>query len=150
MGDIPSNAHRDKSDVIHIGVKEIFNHQHKDIAIIRLNENVNLTEKIQPICLPSDDNYNLSNLELHVCQKSHTHSLRKHSVVKSISVIPLSDQDCRIMFKRKNVIVTDEEFCAWDETGDTCTGDLGGPLVGKIDDNYHIVGLNSYVNAKVI
>lgn len=76
--------------------------------------------------------------------------MRKHSVVKSISVIPLSDQDCRIMFKRKHVTVTAEEFCAWDETGDTCTGDLGGPLVGRANDKYQVVGLNSYLNAKVI
>lgn len=53
------------------------------------------------------------------------------------------------MFHRKKAIFTLEEFCAWDEYGDTCTGDVGGPLMGSVNGKWHLIGLNSYANAKV-
>lgn len=70
--------------------------------------------------------------------------------VSNVPASPLKSRDCSIMLKRKQAKLTHTEFCAWDETGDTCTGDLGGPLVGKrIDGRYRVIGLNSYVNTKV-
>lgn len=131
-----------------IGVSEIFKHKSKDIALIKLSEAINITDHITPICLPEDGRYNnFRELELHICKR--TKKSRK-SIVSIVPVSPLSPQDCSIMFERKNANFSHRfELCAWDEIGDTCTGDLGGPLVGKVNGHYQVIGLNSYVNVKV-
>lgn len=53
------------------------------------------------------------------------------------------------MFARKGGQLAEDELCAWDVRGDTCTRDLGGPLSVKINERYHVVGLNSFVNVEV-
>lgn len=135
--------------VLTIGIDRIYKHQYKDIAIIRLIEKINFTDFITPVCLPEDDNYNFRELQFHICKRSSSKSITKLPINRYVSVSPLSPQDCTIMFHRKHAIFTLEEFCAWDETGDTCTGDLGGPLVGKLNGRYQVIGLNSYVNTRV-
>lgn len=53
------------------------------------------------------------------------------------------------MYHRKGVnFNTREEFCSWDERLDTCTGDLGAPLIGKVDDRFHVIGLSSFATAR--
>lgn len=64
--------------------------------------------------------------------------------MESVSVTPLAPRDCNIYFRRKGATVSEDEFCAWDESGDTCTGDLGGPLISKLSGRFYVVGLNSY------
>lgn len=68
--------------------------------------------------------------------------------VYSVPVTPLSSQDCTIMFQRKRAHYTLDEFCAWDEAGDTCTGDLGGPLVAETNGRSVLIGLSSYISTK--
>lgn len=109
-----------KSNIIHIGIEEIFQHKNRDIALIKLAENVNFTNFVRPICLPDNDHYNFTELYMHMCKKTF-----KNSVVSTVTTSPLPPQDCEIMFKRKRATITAEEFCAWDEIGDSCTGDLG-------------------------
>lgn len=152
MGDTPTwggQISHNRSNIIHIKVDEIIKHKYKDIAIIKLEENVNFTDLIQPICLPIDDSYNFRELQLHVCKRPTSMSINRVPMVTNVSVSPLSPQDCSIMFQRKRAQFTRGEFCAWDEVGDTCTGDLGGPLIGTINGQYHVIGLNSYINALV-
>lgn len=62
----------------------------------------------------------------------------------TILATPLSNRDCHIYFKRNGGIISTDEFCAWDEKGDTCTGDLGAPLIGKDNGRFFVVGLHSY------
>lgn len=130
LGDAPvwggSENDVNKSSVIHIGIEEIFQHKNRDIALIKLAENVNFTNFIRPICLPDNDHYNFTELYQHMCKKTS-----KHTEVSTVTTSPLSPQDCEIMFKRKRATITTEEFCAWDETGDSCTGDLG--ILTKIE-----------------
>lgn len=69
--------------------------------------------------------------------------------VSSLSVLPISPQDCSTLFHRKGAnFNAREEFCTWDERVDTCTDDLGGPLLGVQNNRYHVIGLSSYVTTK--
>lgn len=103
---------------------------------------------IQPICLPTSDNYNFRELFLHICRKSRNATPPKVKV-QTLSILPLSPQDCSTLFHRKGANLNSrEEFCTWDERGDSCTGDLGGPLIGKQDDRFHVIGLSSYVTSR--
>ncbi|KAG4068738.1 hypothetical protein HA402_002429 [Bradysia odoriphaga] len=139
-----SDSEVNKSSIVHVGIEEIFQHKNRDIALIKLAENVNFTNFIRPICLPDNDHYNFTELYLHMCKKEF-----KRSSVSTVTASPLSPQDCEIMFKRKRASITTEEFCAWDETGDSCTGDLGGPLTAIDNGRYSVIGLNSHINSRV-
>lgn len=135
--------------MVSIDVEQIFQHHRKDIAVIKLAKPVNSTQSISPICLPDHDNYNYRELHLHMCKRKSSHATPSAPYVYSVPVTPLSPQDCSIMFQRKKARYTLDEFCAWDEVGDTCTGDLGGPLVADVNGRSVLIGLNSYISVKV-
>lgn len=150
-------------------VEEIILHPKRDIALVKMTKPVNFTgekeskaftelllkplpfsslELIQPICLPTSENYNFREMILHSCRKIKNRiPARVH--VESMSVLPVSPQDCSTLFHRKGANFSSrEEFCSWDERVDTCTGDLGAPLIGLENGQYQVVGLASYATSK--
>ncbi|XP_062540894.1 CLIP domain-containing serine protease B4-like [Armigeres subalbatus] len=137
-----------KQDVVSVSVKNVFLHEKKDIAVIRLSERVTITDKIRPICLPMNDRVNFTDIFFHVCKKDKSDFGRPSTSSKMISVTYLGQKDCQILFRRHQAELGSKEFCVWDETGDNCTGDLGGPLMSKLNGRYHVVGLNSYAMSK--
>lgn len=144
-----STVNERKADVLSIPVKNVFLHERKDVAVIRLAERVNVTEKIRPVCLPMSDRFNYTELYFHICKKDKSEFGRMNTTSKLVSVTSLAQKDCQILFRRHQAELGPKEFCAWDETGDNCTGDLGGPLMAKLSGRYHVIGLNSYALAKV-
>jgi coagulation factor X len=60
---------------------------------------------------------------------------------------PLSSFDCKQFFARKHMTVTRQQFCAWDESGDDCTGDIGGPMFTVHNGRLFVVGLRSYLES---
>jgi len=87
---------------------------------------------------------------LHICKKTYRKNKPPLAEITMESALPLSPQDCRTMFQRQNANITTDEFCAWDQRGDTCTGDLGGPLIVKHSGLYFVIGLTSYIHSQVI
>lgn len=81
----------------------------------------------------------------HVCKRIKNVPLREAVRVVSVVATPLSARDCHIYFRRKGATLSTDEFCAWDEAGDSCLGDLGSPLIAKVAGRFYVVGLNSYV-----
>ncbi|XP_058467498.1 CLIP domain-containing serine protease B4-like [Malaya genurostris] len=156
LGDTPTwafseggkKAHLRKQDVVSSPIKNVFLHEKKDIAVIRLAERVNFTTKIRPACLPANDRFNYTELFFHVCRKEKSEFGRTNTTGKLVAVTSLAQKDCQILFRRHQAELGQKQFCAWDETGDNCTGDLGGPLMVKLGGRYHVVGLNSYALAK--
>lgn len=132
------------SAVVRRDIDEVYIHEDKDIALIKLSKRVKVTENIQPICLPKHGHYEFRELYLHICKRIKNIPMRKQARIAVATATPLSPRDCHIFFRRKGATLTTDEFCAWDENGDTCTGDLGGPLIGKHNGRFYVVGLNSY------
>lgn len=147
-----------RSAIVRIDVDTVYQHQTRDIALIRLAEPVRLQPgRIEPICLPPSNSYNYRELEQHKCvreqpaqQQQHRRRTRKpqqqQHVVSAVDVQLVQPHDCAIMFRRKEARFTNAEFCAWDEPGDTCTGDLGGPLTALWNDRRYVIGLSSYIH----
>ncbi|GAB0088719.1 CLIP domain-containing serine protease 14D-like [Sergentomyia squamirostris] len=138
------------SERVSVNVDDIFLHNRRDIALIKLQKPVNLTSYIRPICLPKSQNYNFREMYFHVCRKNEFSGRRSYSY-QTVPVSPLTPQDCSTLFHRKTAeFSVQEEFCAWDERGDTCYGDLGGPLMGIQDGRYQVIGLGSYARYKKV
>lgn len=156
LGDSPTwgPAHvGNRSDIVRADIEAIFNHRHRDVAIVRLAAPVaRLIGTIEPICLPPSNSYSYRELEMHRCVRSTAAAGGRQTppppVVSAVSVQLVQAQDCSIMFRRKEAQFTHDEFCAWDEPGDTCTGDLGGPLVAHWNGRHYVVGLSSYINVR--
>lgn len=162
MGDAPTWGpdHRiNRSRIVRADIETVFNHRHKDIAIIRLAVPLTRQQRgdvIEPICLPPSNSYNYRELSQHRCERPTSSDraaaevvVKRHSsIVSTVAVQLVQPQDCSIMFRRKEANFTDAEFCAWDEPGDTCTGDLGGPLSAQWNGRHYVVGLNSYINVR--
>lgn len=148
LGDTPTWATegmaRRSDQVVHRGIDEVYIHENKDIAVIKLDEKVDFSDAIRPVCLLSQGEVKHIELYLHQCKRIKHIPLREAARVVTITATPLSPRDCHIYFKRNGGIISPDEFCAWDEKGDTCTGDLGGPLIGKVSGRFYVVGLHSY------
>ncbi|XP_055695435.1 CLIP domain-containing serine protease B4-like isoform X2 [Lutzomyia longipalpis] len=141
---VDGQGNKNTSQRISLKVDDIFLHSSRDLALIKLEKPANLTRFIRPICLPNSENYNFREMHFHVCRKSNQIGRNSYSE-QTMPASPLTPQDCSTLFHRKTAeFSVKEEFCAWDERGDTCYGDLGGPLMGLHDGRYQVIGLSSY------
>uniref|UniRef100_A0A336N033 CSON009640 protein n=2 Tax=Culicoides sonorensis TaxID=179676 RepID=A0A336N033_CULSO len=148
LGDSPTwaidNMEHNSSRVVRRDIEEVYIHEKKDIALIKLTQRVKITDNIKPICLPKQGHYEFRELHLHICKRIKGVPLKKQARIIVAQVTPVAPHDCTIMFQRQHATVTPSEFCAWDENGDTCTGDLGGPVIGKHNGRFYVTGLKSY------
>ncbi|XP_053605954.1 transmembrane protease serine 9-like [Plodia interpunctella] len=122
-----------------------------DIALLRLNERVPISDAIKPICLPSN------NQELYVGVKALaagwgtlTEEGKPSCTLQEVEVPVMSNQQCRST-KYTNNMITDNMLCAgYPDTGkkDSCQGDSGGPLIAerKFDTRYELIGVVSWGN----
>lgn len=78
-------ANRDKSYTVEIEVGEIFHHQKKDLAMIKLKESVTVSDIIRPACLPLSDGYNFKDLKSHLCKRSHNKSPAEVTLEMAVS-----------------------------------------------------------------
>ncbi|XP_068622390.1 trypsin-7-like [Battus philenor] len=122
-----------------------------DIALLRLNERVPMSDAIKPICLPTDK----TNLYVGVkAVASGWGTLSEEGKVsctlQEVEVPVISNEECR-KTKYTPSMITDNMMCAgYPKTGqkDSCQGDSGGPLVTdrKHDKRYELIGVVSWGN----
>ncbi|KAL1432598.1 hypothetical protein MTO96_013070 [Rhipicephalus appendiculatus] len=109
---------------------------YNDIAIIKLEKDVSLSEFIQPVCLPE---YSITdtlpeNTELYATGWGRIDRDKEDEladVLRQLQTRTLSADDCQ---KRLTVKLLDTLICTEHVMGSTCHGDSGGPLVRR-DEN---------------
>ncbi|CAH0752052.1 unnamed protein product [Diatraea saccharalis] len=122
-----------------------------DIALLRLNERVPITDAIKPICLPSiKDNLYVGVQALAAGWGSLTEEGKVSCTLQEVEVPVMSNQECR-KTKYTASMISDNMLCAgYPQTGakDSCQGDSGGPLITerKFDKRYELIGVVSWGN----
>ncbi|EFN86141.1 Ovochymase-2 [Harpegnathos saltator] len=120
-----------------------------DIALLRLNERVPLSDTIRPICLPSvlDTQYIGTN-----AIASGWGTLQEDGkpscLLQEVEVPVMSLQECRNTSYSPRMI-SDNMLCAGYPEGkkDSCQGDSGGPLIAEREDKkYELIGVVSWGN----
>ncbi|XP_073441174.1 mannan-binding lectin serine protease 2 isoform X2 [Dendrobates tinctorius] len=126
-----------------------------DIALIKVQKKVPLSENIFAICLPSkDERFRVSHTgEGHktgdVAGWGKTESSRASRLLRYVDVDIIDQAKCKEAYLKKNGVVTDNMFCAGKEDGekkDSCQGDSGGALVFKdtVSNKWFIGGIVSW------
>merc|ERR1719244_1229012 len=119
-----------------------------DVAVIRLNRNVDFAPHISPICLPPKDMHLMG----HYGWASGWGALEPGSrlrpkTLQVVDVPMIDNRQCEQWHREKgiNVIIYDEMVCAGYFHGgkDSCQGDSGGPLMMEHEGRWTLIGLVS-------
>nr|XP_012144316.1 PREDICTED: transmembrane protease serine 9-like [Megachile rotundata] len=120
-----------------------------DIALLRLNERVPLSDTIRPICLPSvRDNAYVGTKAIASGWGTLHEDGKPSCLLQEVEVPVMSLQDCRNTSYNPRMI-SDNMICAGyvDGKKDSCQGDSGGPLIAEREDKkYELIGIVSWGN----
>ncbi|XP_063709657.1 uncharacterized protein LOC134838122 [Culicoides brevitarsis] len=144
LGDLNIESDHEDTDAQQFKVHSIirhpdYKHRYNDIALIKLERKVNITNFVMPACLwdklelPRD-------VELEACGYGQTEFLGPISpLLIKVVVTEVGRDECQIHYnddrKLRNGLDDRIHLCANDKTGhrmDTCEGDSGGPLEMKL------------------
>ncbi|KFR12712.1 Enteropeptidase, partial [Opisthocomus hoazin] len=116
-----------------------------DIALMHLQQKVQYTDYIQPICLPEENQQFLPGIN---CSIAGWGSITNEGVTSDIlqeAEVPLiSNEKCQQQMPEYNI--TENMICAGYDIGgvDSCQGDSGGPLTSEDGDKCFLVGVTSF------
>ncbi|KAG7156333.1 trypsin-1-like [Homarus americanus] len=117
-----------------------------DIGIIMLNEEVEITKHVRPVCLPVSGDGNYTGLTGIVPGWGRlSENGYPSEVVHEVKVPIISNEECKKKKYRPSEI-TDNMMCAGYDEGkiDACQGDSGGPLLLDTGKNIEIIGVVSW------
>lgn len=121
-----------------------------DIGIIKLQQDVQFTPLIQPICLPFSEelqNYNYLNTRPFIAGWGSVYFRGPSATHLQYTQIPVRDTtECKQILARFKTVIDDRVICAgWIDGGqDACQGDSGGPLMFPHKSVYYAIGVVSY------
>lgn len=110
-----------------------------DIALLRLARDVQFTQNIQPLCLPTmsadDRTRSYAGATFTVAGWGRTENGMTRDILRKVAVPFVPNQSCSAAYHRMREFgmrVTSGQMCAGGEAGkDACQGDSGGPLMFK-------------------
>ena len=114
-----------------------------DIAMLTLEEPLNFTESIQPICLthkpavPDEQTY--------VMGWGDTKQTADNTFLQ-VAMVPIINREQCNHYEWLNDTIVNGMVCAGYEEGgkDSCQGDSGGPLVRETNDGFQLIGVVSW------
>ncbi|NXU80302.1 FA7 factor, partial [Oreotrochilus melanogaster] len=118
-----------------------------DIALLRLETPVNLTDYVVPICLPEKRfaMHELSSIKFSTVSGwgRLLDGGATSSVLMRVDLPRVKTQECE---KETDLNITENMFCAGDLTGvkDSCKGDSGGPHATKYKNTWFLTGIVSW------
>ncbi|CAG2116201.1 unnamed protein product, partial [Medioppia subpectinata] len=122
-----------------------------DIALLRLNEPINYSKHVRPVCRPTEAE-DVSKWHRQLCTTVGWGKLFEHGrifpdTLQEVKLPVISTEECR---KRTLFLplykITDNMFCAGYDRGgrDACLGDSGGPLMcQKRNGKWFLLGVTS-------
>lgn len=141
--------------IMRVGIEEIIvhpeydpssNNQFHDIALLRLNKDIEFTDFIQPICLSTKSELPPSFI---AAGWGRTENMAKSNIKMKVN-LPLVNKDhCQNSYSSRAIsagrTISETQLCAGGEDNkDTCTGDSGGPLMAIADDESGIPRWTSF------
>ncbi|XP_065357948.1 serine proteinase stubble [Calliphora vicina] len=126
-----------------------FSTLHNDVAILTLNEPVQYTKEIQPICLPTSTAQQTRSYSGHIGTVAGWGSLRENgpqpSILQKVQIPIWTNTECAQKYGRAAPAgIIDSMICAGQAAKDSCSGDSGGPLIVNEGGRYIQVGIVSW------
>ncbi|XP_064419162.1 atrial natriuretic peptide-converting enzyme isoform X2 [Latimeria chalumnae] len=115
-----------------------------DVSIVELDEAINETSYVRPVCLPRKDQLVQPDTYCYITGWGHLGN-RMPFKLQEGEVRIISQKQCQSYFDLKTI--TSRMLCAGFESGtvDSCMGDSGGPLVCETPENqWTLFGLTSW------
>lgn len=122
-----------------------------DIAIVRLKNKVTFTSLIQPICLPTLDEFKTRDFTgftpFITGWGATAHRGPKTTRLQQVQIQVTDKQMCKTSYQvMKKAVIDNRVICAGEDGKDSCQGDSGGPLMmprGR-NGNFYLYGIVSY------
>ncbi|CAB3235484.1 unnamed protein product [Arctia plantaginis] len=137
-----NNTHRPVTRFVTNVISQNFSYSNfnDDIALLRLNNVVKITNTVKPVCLPIDVDKTYVGVNAIAAGWGTVGEKKNHSCyLQEVEVPVLSNEECK-EGKYSAKMISDTMMCAGylREGGkDTCQGDSGGPLSAERSDKRH-------------
>ncbi|XP_015687301.1 plasma kallikrein [Protobothrops mucrosquamatus] len=116
-----------------------------DIALLKLDRPMNFSALQQPICLPSQEEMNMTYTECWVTGWGYTEERGSiKDMLQKVKIPLIPNAECQSQYLEHTI--TDTMLCAGYPGGgkDACQGDSGGPLSCKFENSWYVVGITSW------
>ncbi|XP_076389576.1 transmembrane protease serine 9-like [Megachile rotundata] len=158
IGDIDLYSDEDGVIPVQLGIDNVTVHPHyskyppvNDVAVIRLNDDVEFSDFVRPICLPVGpslrNNSFVRTFPFIAGWGSLAPKGATSAVLMQAQVPVVTNAACKDAYSRRNASVIDDRvLCAGYARGgkDACQGDSGGPLMLSQLEHYFQIGVVSY------
>ncbi|XP_045514941.1 transmembrane protease serine 9-like [Pieris brassicae] len=119
-----------------------------DLALLKLNDKVEITDTVKPVCLPHNDDNEYIGVKAIAAGWGSIGEQKNHSChLLEVELPVISNQECRDT-KYETAMIADNMLCAGypaEGNRDTCQGDSGGPLSAeRMDKRYELLGIVSW------
>ncbi|EFN86241.1 proclotting enzyme [Harpegnathos saltator] len=117
---------------------------YNDVALLTMNEPVEFTEQIRPICLPSGSQLYSGKTATVIGWGSLREGGVQPAVLQEVSIPVWSNSECKLKYGiAAPGGIVDSFLCAGQAAKDSCSGDSGGPLMIN-DGRWTQVGIVSW------